>query len=187
MRSFVTAVLFAASALIANNSAIAGGHDGRVREGYATQAGIGRTVTYEVSLSKLKGIPGKAVHATVVQRMTLKTSMHAPGTARSLTQTAYPCLDKDGENLQRCSVEDGVMLTLTPHPAGAVSPRIVSEVNLHIVELLDLKDGDTPVGRVQYPVIHAEKLTHEVALTPGEATQVATGSYVLDVRVKAVE
>lgn len=187
MRSSITAALFAVTVLLASNSVIAGANDGRVAEGYSSQAGAGHTVTYEVSLSKIKDSVGVPMRKATIQRMTLTTAMHAPASARSLTQTAYPCLDPEGKHLTRCGVEDGFSLSLTPHPAGAVSPRIVTEVNLHIIDLLNLKDGDTPVGPVQYPAIRLEKYTQEIVLTPGEATQVATGSYVLDVRVKAVE
>jgi hypothetical protein len=187
MRSTITAAVLAMSALVASNSAFAGADDGRVAGGYSSQVGAGHTVTYEVSLSKIKDSAGKPVRAASIQRMSLTTSMHAPATARSLTQTAYPCLDTEGKHMTRCSVEDGFSLTLTPRPAGAVSPRIVTEVNLHIIDLLNLKDGDTPVGPVQYPAIRLEKYAQEIVLTPGEVTQVATGSYVLDVRVKAVD
>jgi hypothetical protein len=114
--------------------------------------------------------------------------MHASATARSFNQTAYSCLDQEtGKRLTRCEVEDGFSLVLTPHPAGAVSPRIVTEVNLHVVDLVALKDGDTPMGPVQYPSVRHEKYTHDIVLTPGEATEVATGSYVLAVRITAVE
>jgi hypothetical protein len=150
----------------------------------ASLDGKTRYAVYEVTLSRMDkaGAP-----RADVQHVTLATSMNVPARTASLTQTPYVCVDDEGTHLTSCKVQSGTVISVTPRPAGAVTPRVVAAVTLDITELLALKDGQSAVGPVQYPAVSVMRTTQDIALTPGESLHLVSGPYLLDVQLTSVQ
>lgn len=143
-----------------------------------------RFVVYEVTLSRQDKAGAPLVD---IQHVTLATSMNSPARVTSFTQTPYSCADNEGTRLTTCTVQSGTAIRVTPRPAGAVTPRVIAEVNLDISQLLGLKNGESSVGPVQYPSVGTMRMTQEIALNEGESLHMVSGPYILDVQLKSVQ